>query len=103
MPKKHLTRKVLDQHGKKDLKYGTASKKTYDHQSSRSACACASGQFEQNLCNIKQKKKKKKKKKTRKAVLSSTGPACDGFYRYFKLRKAFSKFYRRHSAFLEKI
>ena len=24
-------------------------------------------------------------------------------YRYFKLRKAFSKFYRRHSAFVEKI
>ena len=29
-------------------------------------------------------------------------PLLPNFYRYFKLRKAFSKFYRRHSALLEK-
>ena len=64
MPKKHLTSKVLDQrmHAiastqsnqglwvftvEKDMKYGA---KTYDQQSSRSARACASAQFEQDLC-----------------------------------------------------
>ena len=58
------------------MKLGTASKKTYDHQSSRSACA--SGQLEQDICNNKKNnKKKKQKKQTRKAVLSSTGPARD--------------------------
>ena len=56
------------------LLMGMASKKPYDLQSSRSACACTSGQFEQDLYNNKQNKTKQKK--TCKAVLSSTGPAC---------------------------
>ena len=81
MPKEHLTSKVLDQHmhacasaqsdqclwvftlEKIYMKYGTASKKTYDQQSSRPECECASAQFEQDLCDREKKKKKKKKKK----------------------------------------
>ena len=35
------------------MKYGTASKNTYDQQSFRSPCAFASAQFEQHLCNRK--------------------------------------------------
>ena len=59
IPKQHLTSKVLDQHmhacasaqsdedlwvfsvEKTYMKYGTVSKKTYDQQSSRPACASA--------------------------------------------------------------
>ena len=64
MPKKHLTSKVLDLHMhacasaqsdqdlwvvtvEKRLAWNTACKNTYDQQSSRSGCACASTQFEQ--------------------------------------------------------
>ena len=35
-------------------------------------------------------------------VLKPLKPNFFGNYRYFKLRKAFSKFYRRHSALVEK-
>ena len=79
MSKKHLTSKVLDQHthawasvqSDQGL-WGFTSfiwnikrrpkKKTYDQQSSRSACAYVSAQFEQE--SLQKKKKKKKKKNT---------------------------------------
>ena len=79
------------------MKYVTASKKTYDQQSSRPACACVSIQFK-DLFNKKTTTKKKtkqqnnnnkeKKKTTKKRVRpfcppptqSSTGPAYDSFF-----------------------
>ena len=67
MPKKHPTSKVLDQHMhacasaqsddglwvftvEKDLhEIRDGVQETYDQQSSRSVCACASGEFEQDI------------------------------------------------------
>ena len=58
------------------MKYGTASKITFDQQSSSQPRACASAQFEQDLCN--------RKNHVRSFCLalthSSTGPAYGVFF-----------------------
>ena len=73
------------------MKYGTASKKTYDQQSSKPACASA--QFKQDLCNRKKKKKKKNHVKLfcLAPTHSSTGPAYDFFFFFLNTRTRYAR------------